>query len=165
MDCCCTNTDTIIYFECRKKAAVYNERLRSRESAAEYLGISVSSLANYELGITTPPADIVIRMADLYSSPELKNLHCKNECPLGKEQTLAVEVKSLESVTLSILSKLDDEEVTEIKKQLLIIASDGKVNPDEEEFFQNIVDEFDKLALAIGELKLIRSNLAAKKKK
>ena len=39
-----------IYFKCRKEAALYDERLRSRESAAELLGVSVSSLADYELG-------------------------------------------------------------------------------------------------------------------
>ena len=41
-----------IYLECRKKAAEYNEKLNSREAAAELLGVSVSTLANYELGIT-----------------------------------------------------------------------------------------------------------------
>lgn len=163
MDCCCTNSGSTIYFECRKKAGVYNEKLRSRESAAEYLGVSVSSLANYELGITIPPADIVIRMADLYGSPELQNLHCKSGCPLGKEQTLAVEIKSLEAVTIGIVSKLDEEEIEEVKRKLLAIASDGKVKPEEETYFKNIVDELDKLALAIGELKLLRSNMAEKK--
>ena len=37
-------------FRCRKEAAKYNDKLGSREGAAELLGISVSSLADYELG-------------------------------------------------------------------------------------------------------------------
>lgn len=39
-------------FQCRKEAAKYNDKLNSREGAAEMLGVSVSSLADYELGIT-----------------------------------------------------------------------------------------------------------------
>lgn len=41
-----------VYFECRKRAAIHNERLNSRAGAAEILGISESTLAHYELGIT-----------------------------------------------------------------------------------------------------------------
>ena len=44
-------TDENIYLDCRKKAAQYNEKLNSREMAAELLGVSVSTLANYELGV------------------------------------------------------------------------------------------------------------------
>ena len=46
-----TKTNENIYFKCRKEAALYDERLRSRESAADLLGVSSSSLADYELGI------------------------------------------------------------------------------------------------------------------
>lgn len=35
-------------FRCRKEAAKHNDKLGSREGAAELLGISVSSLADYE---------------------------------------------------------------------------------------------------------------------
>ncbi len=41
-----------IYFQARKRAATYDDRLRSRESAADLIGVSVSSLADYELGNT-----------------------------------------------------------------------------------------------------------------
>ena len=43
-----TNENTNMYFQARKKAATYNERLWSREGAAELLGISVSTLADTE---------------------------------------------------------------------------------------------------------------------
>lgn len=49
-----------VYFECRKRAAIHNERLNSRAGAAEILGISESTLAHYELGITKNiPVDIM----------------------------------------------------------------------------------------------------------
>ena len=67
-----TNENTNMYFQARKKAATYNERLWSREGAAELLGISVSTLADYELGNTkVVPVDKVVLMADLYNAPVL----------------------------------------------------------------------------------------------
>ena len=74
-----------VYFECRKRAAIHNERLNSRAGAAEILGISESTLAHYELGITKNiPVDVVVMMAEVYNAPELKCIYCKSECPIGK---------------------------------------------------------------------------------
>lgn len=54
-----------VYFECRKRAAIHNERLNSRAGAAEILGISESTLAHYELGITKNiPVDLPERTTD-----------------------------------------------------------------------------------------------------
>lgn len=47
-----TKSNENVYFVCRKEAAKYNDKLNSRESASELLGVSVSSLADYELGNT-----------------------------------------------------------------------------------------------------------------
>ena len=69
-----------VYFECRKRAAIHNERLNSRAGAAEILGISESTLAHYELGITKNiPVDVVVMMAEVYNAPELKCIYCKSE--------------------------------------------------------------------------------------
>lgn len=55
------------YYESRKNAAEHDERLTSREAAGELLGVSWSSLADYERGLTKVPVDVVCRMADLYN--------------------------------------------------------------------------------------------------
>lgn len=78
----CMNCGGSIYFQCRKEAAKYNDRLSSREGASEMLNVSVSSLSNYELGLTPVPTDVVVRMADLYGAPELEACYCKNDCPM-----------------------------------------------------------------------------------
>lgn len=84
-----------IYCRCRKEAAKYNDKLNSRDGAAELLGISASTLADYELGITKIiPADAILRMADLYNAPELRNHYCKYSCPLGQDVPL-VDTESL----------------------------------------------------------------------
>ena len=65
---CHINGNINLYFKARKKAAAYNERLYSREGAAELLGISPSTLADYELGNTkVVPVDKVVLMAEMYN--------------------------------------------------------------------------------------------------
>ena len=89
-----TNENTNMYFQARKKAATYNERLWSREGAAELLGISVSTLADYELGNTkVVPVDKVVLMADLYNAPELITGYCMRECPVHGFLPLATELQ------------------------------------------------------------------------
>lgn len=156
------NTGIGIYFQCRILASKHNENLKSRESASEYFGISVSSLANYERGITVPPLDLVMMMADAYNAPQLKNLYCMNQCPLGKEQPISAEVKTLEAVTVGIVAKLDREDVDDMKRELLEIAEDGKVSPEEEKEFCEISSALDKLAVAISELRLAKEKLLRK---
>lgn len=88
-----------VYFECRKRAAIHNERLNSRAGAAEILGISESTLAHYELGITKNiPVDVVVMMAEVYNAPELKCIYCKSECPIGKELPIATEAGNIEGM-------------------------------------------------------------------
>lgn len=62
------------WFEARKKAAIYDDRLLSRDGAAERLGMSVSAVADAELGISKcMPVDKAVLMADLYNAPYLLN--------------------------------------------------------------------------------------------
>lgn len=76
MDSNCRKLGETPYRECRKQAAIYNDALGSMERAAEMLGVSVNTLSNYELGVTVPPVDIIIVMADLYRAPQLKTMYC-----------------------------------------------------------------------------------------
>lgn len=59
MDHSCMKQLVNPYRECRKQAATYNRALSSMEKAAELLGVAVSTMSNYELGITVPPVDIM----------------------------------------------------------------------------------------------------------
>lgn len=127
----CTKDGKNIYFVCREKAAKYNDLLNSRERAAELLGISTSTLANHELGVTKNiPPDTVVMMSDLYKTPELRSYYCKHECPIGRNLPLAIQVSGLQNITIKILNSLDEDAVRTMKKQLLSIAEDGEVTAD-----------------------------------
>lgn len=151
----CTKDNQNVYFRARKQAAIYNERLSSREGAAEMLGISASTLADYELGITKfVPVDKVVLMADLYNSPELRTGYCKYECPIGKNIPLATEVNGIEGIALRLIKEFDADEIKNIEKELIEIASDGVISEEEKPVLKKIIKKLDSLMVAISELKL-----------
>lgn len=142
-----------IYCQCRKKAAKYNDKLNSREGAAEALGISSSQLADYELDVTKfIPVDRVVKMADLYNAPELRNHYCTNECPIGIGRVQELEDDELDRIAIKLLSSLRRNDC--VKDMLLDITADGKITPDEETNLNQIISYFDKLAQFGQELKV-----------
>lgn len=148
--------NTNVYFRARKEAATYNERLFSREGAAELLGISVSTLADYELGNTkVVPVDKVVLMSDLYNCPELKTGYCKYECPIGKTMPLATQVSGIEGIALRLIREFDTEKVKQMEKSLIDIAADGVISEDEKPELEAILKRLDELAIVISEMKLI----------
>lgn len=147
-----------IYCQCRKKAAMYNDKLNSREGAAELLGISPSTLADYELGITKIiPADSIMRMADLYNAPELRNHYCRNCCPLGGEMP-EVEIVDLDRISLRALSTF--RKIGETKELLLDITEDGVISEDEKEDLNRVLKNLEELEQIAQSLKLwVKKNL------
>lgn len=145
-----------VYFVARKRAAMYNERLYSREGAAELLGISVSTLADYELGNTkVVPVDKVVLMADLYNAPELKTGYCKHECPICSYLPVATEAKDLEGIALRLMKRLDCDELNRIKKELVDITEDGIIDETEKPELKKILAFLDEVAESISELKIV----------
>lgn len=152
----CTKGTGNIYFHYRKEAASWDPRLCSRERAAELLGVSPSTLADYELGNTkVVPVDKVVLMADLYACPELKAVYCKNECPIGRGMPLATRTDSLESIVLRFLKEFDEEKLADIRRGLIDIASDGKVDESERAEFEVLIHMMEGLALILSEIHLV----------
>ena len=153
----CINSNENRYFACRKRAAKKVEFLKSRMGAAEELGISESSLRNYELGLAPVPEDVVVRMSDLYDAPELESYFCMNECPIGKRigSALSCDVKRLDTIACSFLYHSDDDKLGQIRSTVLRIASDGKLSPDEKIEMQRAVDYLMNLSKDINDMKLL----------
>lgn len=150
-----TNGNINVYFQARKKAAMYNERLWSREGAAELLGISVSTLADYELGNTkVVPVDKVVLMADLYNAPELITGYCMRECPVHGFLPLATEEKSLEGIALRLLHSFNEDSLKYIQNSLIEITADGKITKDELPILKKIMERLENIAEVISEMKI-----------
>ena len=144
------------WYEARKRAAEYDDRLSSREGAAERLGMSVSSVADAELGLTKcMPVDKAVLMADLYNAPHLLNYYCLHECPIGCRQSISDEVLDIDRVTVKLLKNLKVNQLTEMKDKLLDIAEDGVISDDEKPDLREILSYLDKLAKTVSELKTI----------
>lgn len=62
---------------------MYNDRLSSREGAAEIVCIERTRLANIELGNINPHPEEVNLMENAYNAPQLPNFYCSQQCPLG----------------------------------------------------------------------------------
>lgn len=149
------NENTNVYFQARKKAAIYNERLYSREGASELLGISVSTLADYELGNTkVVPVDKVVLMADLYCAPELITRYCMRECPVHGFLPLATEEKSIQGIALRLLKGFNEDELKAMKVDLIEITEDGIISQEEIPKLKEILNKLDGMAEVISEMKI-----------
>ncbi len=143
------------WYEARKQAAEYDERLYSREGAAEMLGMSVSSVADAELGTTKcMPVDKAVLMADLYKAPQLLNWYCLHECPIGCRHSISDQVEGIDRVTVKLLRNLKVGELEDLKDKLLDIAEDGVISDDEKPEMKKILAYLDKLAKIVSELKI-----------
>ena len=150
------NENKNVYFQARKRASVSNPKLFSRESAAEMLGISPYTLADYELGSTkVVPVDKVMLMADLYNAPELITGYCRYECPIHGFLPLATEEKNIQGIALRILKGFDETELRNIKRDLIDISEDGTISDDEAPKLKEILESLEKMAETISELKLV----------
>ena len=142
------------WYEARKKAAEYDDRLRSREGAAEQLGMSVSAVADAELGLSKcMPVDKAVLMADLYNAPHLLNYYCLHECPIGCRQSISDAVVDIDRVTVKLLKGLRVEKIHDLKTKLVDIAADGSITEEEKPDLKEIVGYLGELATTISELK------------
>ncbi len=149
------NENTNVYFQARKRAAIYNEKLYSREGAAELLGISVSTLADYELGNTkVVPVDKVVLMADLYRAPELITRYCMRECPVHGFLPLATEEKSIQGIALRLLKGFNEDELKTMKVDLIEITEDGIISQEEIPKLKEILIKLESMAEVISEMKI-----------
>lgn len=152
----CRKQNTNVYFAARKRAAeTWDDRLSSREGAAALIGVSESTLADYELGVTkVVPVDKVALMAEFYHAPELKNMYCKNECPIGKDMNIAVESKGIESVVLKIVQEFSTNRIDDFKNTLVEIAQDGKIESREISALQMMLGWASDMEFALSQLEL-----------
>lgn len=158
--------ETNIYFEERKRASVFNEKLTSCEKASELLDMSTSNLSSIELGKhKAVPPDVVARMADLYNAPRLTNYYCLNECPLGerKRRMISCEIEPIEKIAIHIVGSLRASSIEKLLDHVIAVAQDGEITEDELNACEEIEEYFDRFCKTYSEFK-IRLEMARKDK-
>ena len=141
-----------VFYQARMAAATWNDKLKSREGAAEITGIDRTRLAYIELETINPHPDEVLILADAYNAPELYNHFCANVCTLGRCTIRPVELQALEKTTLQLL--LSFQNIPVLKDQLIQIAADGVIDKTEESQMKQILKQLDDAAAQIDTLKL-----------
>lgn len=140
-----------LYCQCRKAAAIYNDKLNSREGAAEQLGYSPSSLAGWELGTDRPSPEAALLMSDLYHAPEIRNHYCRNECPLGTN-VQKLELEDLDRISIKALASF--RKMAETKEILLDITEDGIISDDEKPELDTVMKNLDEVSAIAQSLKV-----------
>lgn len=123
----------------------------TREEAAHRLYIGTRTLADYELGRTIAPPDVVMKMAEVYREPQLPADYCARVCPIGQVLAHCLNRSEFATTVLRVMKEFAD--VKGLMGDLVRIASDGRVNPHEVEDFTAILKELVELERQIGELK------------
>lgn len=137
-----------VYRKARNKAATRDKNFKSREKASEFLGIGKDQLYNYETGLCKNiPTDVIVKMADIYNSPELLNYYCCNSCPIGKLTVPRVSKENINNIyklSINIFNLLGLG--NDMGKKLLDVVEDGEITEDEKPTIDYIVDNLKKLS-------------------
>ena len=127
----CTN----IYQSARKIAGLTQER------AAELLGLSVRSLADYEAGLRLPPNDVADRMVTVYNSQLLAVQHLRGSTQFARDLLPEVRPMALPEAVLTLIDAVYDFADDRLDRELIDIARDGVISADERERFDHVVEK------------------------
>lgn len=124
-----------IYQSARKIAGLTQER------AAELLGLSPRSLADYESGLRLPPNDVADRMVTVYNSQLLAVQHLRNSTQIARDLLPDVKEMALPEAVITLVEAIHDFSVNGLDHELLRIARDGIISENEREQFNHAVNE------------------------
>lgn len=125
----------------------------TREQAAEKAEyISSDRIEKIESGRSAPHPEEILTLSACYKAPEMKNLFCARECPLGTSTVREIPEKDLPVITLELLKELTSLEKD--RDRLIEIASDGKIQTNEEHDFNLIREKLSRISLLSGSLGL-----------
>lgn len=139
------------YCEARYRAAESNEKLSSREGAAEQLFCGRDAIAKFELGLVRPDPEMVTIMADLYNAPELLPYYCAHECAVGRSRHMeSVEDLSVAQITIKILDSLQG--ISHKTDRLISIVADGRIEESERPEIEEIIKTLENISKVKDEL-------------
>ena len=139
--------------EARLKHIPDNEKLGTQQGAAELLDVaSPETIGRWERDEALPSNINVRRMAQVYNAPELMTNYCATICPIGCGRIAPVQDECFERTAIKLFNEAQG--LGDIAKALLLIASDGRVRPDEVADFQDAVKKLGSLKTVIDALQL-----------
>ena len=125
----------------------------TQERAAELLGCAVRSLANWEYGLSVPPAAEVVPMCDAQQAPALPIEHLRATTALARMVLPEYRKMALSTAVCGLLARIRDFISSESDWALLDIAADGIVDDTESVQFKLLMEQLDKIVAAATGLK------------
>ena len=122
-----------IYYNARHASGLTQERW------AEVLGISVESIRLYESGANMPSDEIALRMAEVAGQQIICYWHLLRKSKIAASELPPVERLPLAQAVVQLLARMRDFERNHRYDDLLQIAEDGRVDPEELPQFKEIV--------------------------
>lgn len=123
-----------IYQTARKVAGLTQER------AAELLGLSPRTLADYEAGLRLPPNDVADRMVTVYNSQLVGIQHLRNSAQFIQRLLPDVQPMRLPEAVITLVEAIHDFAADGLDHELLRIAKDGVISEDERERYDHAAD-------------------------
>lgn len=135
-----------IYRTARQAAGLTQERW------AEYLGISVEAVRQYERGTIMPAEDVLLTMADLSGLKILPYWHLSRKSRIaGAILPELEEQKGLPEAVLALLIAIDDFKENGLQ-QLMRIAADGRIDEEEVASYDDAIGQLHRLIRKAYEL-------------
>ena len=131
-----------IYKKARMAAGITQER------AAELLDISTRSLADYEAGVRMPSNGLVDSMVTVYNTQILAVQHLRNSAQAARDLIPEVDAMRLPEAVLTLVDAIYDFADDRLDRELIDIARDGVISPDERERFDRVVQEIKAITAA-----------------
>lgn len=117
----------------------------TQEAAADKLCCSVRSLARYESGEQAVPDDVAYKMAVVYESQYLAVQHLRLVSHVAAELLPPVTVLDLPQAAIRIINRFRLFAENHRERELLAIAEDGVISPEERPLYDEIMAELQEL--------------------
>lgn len=118
----------------------------TQERWAEMLGVSVESVRHWEAGDYLPSDSTVQMMAEISGYTILGLQHLRARSELARNEIPEVEPASLSEAVLRLLVAI--KALQPQVDELLMIASDNRIDDNESEIFEQILDDLDDVVRA-----------------
>ena len=131
-----------IYKKARMAAGITQER------AAELLDISTRSLADYESGARLPSNALVDGMVTVYNTQILAVQHLRNSALAARDLIPEVDAMRLPEAVLTLVDAIYDFADDRLDRELIDIARDGVISPEERDRFDRVVQKIKAITAA-----------------
>lgn len=120
----------------------------TQERAAEALGISVRSLADYEAGVRFPPDKVATLMVDIYDSQLLAVQHLRQSAALACGVIPDVPELCFSQAVLNLIDTVYKFADSKMDRELIDIARDGIISEEERPRFDHIMEQISNITSA-----------------